>query len=192
VVFFRVDLLRKLNRKTLLPNSWVFFPMEYSSPFTENSFLLFFHLFSSVALMKMTCEACNQPFIPRPNNCVNQRFCRAVACQRVRRLQTQRRRRSSQAGEECFGLSSAVAKHEHPLAPEAVVKPAEAGLTHFHPLIIGLVSTMIDSNDPDDILTCILGLYMRGLDLCQPPRHPIPAKPRKHRHKKASARSKPA
>ena len=187
-----MDLLRKLNRKTLLPHSWVFFPLEFSFPFTEKSFLPSFHLFSSVALMKMTCQACNQLFIPRPNNRGNQRFCPDVACQRVRRLQTQRRRRRRQAGVGRFGFSSAAARQELPLATEAVVKPAEAGLTHFHPLIIGLVSTMIDSNDPDDILTCILGLYMRGLDLCQPPRHPIPAKPRKHRHKKASARSKPA
>ena len=176
MVFFRVDLLRKLNRKTLLPNSWVFFPMEFSSPFTENSFLRFLHLFSSVALMKMTCEACNQPFIPRPNNRVNQRFCPDVACQRVRRLQTQRRRRRSQAGESRCGLSSEAAMHKHPLAPEAVVNPAEAGLTHFHPLIIGLVSTMIDSIDPDAILTCIRGLYMRGINICQAPRHPKPEK----------------
>ena len=178
-----------LTIKALLPNSWVFFPMEFSSPFTENSFLLFFHLISSIALMKTNCEACNQPFLPSPNNRAHQRFCPAVACQRVRRLQTQRRRRSSQAEERRFGLSSVVAKHEHPIAPEAVVKPAEAGLTHFHPLIIGLVSTMIDSIDPDAILTCIRGLYIRGINLCQAPRHPKPVKPRKYRQNNASARS---
>jgi hypothetical protein len=181
-----------LTAKALLPNSWVFFPMEFSSPFTEKSFLLFFHLFSSVALMKTNCEACNQPFIPSPNNRAHQRFCPDVACQRVRRNQTQSRRRRSQAGEGCLWPSSTMAKHQHHVAPEAVVKPAEAGLSQFHPLIIGLVSTMIDSIDPDDILTCIQRCYIRGVNLCQASRCPKQVKPLKYRQNSASARSKAA
>jgi len=49
------------------------------------------------------------------------------------------------------------------------VKPAEAGLSHFHPIIIGLISQLIDSTDPQEILLAIRRLWSRGIELNEPP-----------------------
>jgi hypothetical protein len=55
------------------------------------------------------------------------------------------------------------------LTVEAVLKPTEAGLNHYHPVIIGLVAHLIDSINPVDVLRAIRSLYKRGNDIIDVP-----------------------
>ena len=56
-----------------------------------------------------------------------------------------------------------------PFGVEAGLKPTEAALARFHPVIIGMVSNMIGSIYPDDVLTTIRRLWSRGNDIVDAP-----------------------
>lgn len=56
-----------------------------------------------------------------------------------------------------------------PFGVEAGLKPAEAALARFHPVIIGMVSHMIGSIYPEDVLASIRCLWQRGNDIVDAP-----------------------
>jgi hypothetical protein len=114
------------------------------------------------------CKACKKPFIPRANNRKRQSFCSAPSCQQARRSHNQRCRRR-QANRNQTQSNQPQASDYKPFAVEAGLKPTEAALARFHPVIIGMVSHMIGSIYPDDILASIRRLCERGNDILHAP-----------------------
>src|SRR5450755_3100216 len=97
------------------------------------------------------CQTCKGPLIPSARNSPHQRFCPRKSCQRARRSQNQRLRRAK-VQEKPLSSNSQAKTNQGGFSGEAAVKPDEAGIiTSFHPVLIGLASQLIGSDDPEDI-----------------------------------------
>ena len=116
------------------------------------------------------CEACESPFIPDCRHRVRQRFCHHVSCQRARRREGQRLRRTNLRDSLHLPALSEPANHRQLNNEAALVKPHQAALKRFHPVIIGLISQFIDSTDPQEVLAFIRRCIERGQDIMFPPR----------------------
>jgi hypothetical protein len=114
------------------------------------------------------CEACNKPAILDLRQLKRQRFCHDANCQRARRRQSQRLRRTQAQG-KVPSVSSMTMVAPSGTPHEAAMKPHEATLAQFHPVIIGLVSQFIDSSSQEDILMFLRRCAVRGQDILFPP-----------------------
>ena len=115
------------------------------------------------------CEACKKPFIPDPRHRHHQRFCSRAACQRARRQENQWLRRNRT--QSTLRLPEAMILTAQGLpASEAAMKPHEAVLEQFHPIIIGLISHLIDSTAQEDIAAFLRRCALRGHDILYPPK----------------------
>ena len=116
----------------------------------------------------IACQACRNPFIPDSRHRGRQRFCLRSQCQLSRRRQNQALRRSRTR--PLSPTQAAQKLHQGWLTDEAaLLKPYEAALSQFHPAIIGLISQLIDSPSPDDILAFLHRCIARGHDILFPP-----------------------
>jgi hypothetical protein len=157
-----------------MPRSWhsenvVFFDL-FSSPLHKNLFFSSSICFLPSLQMKTesNCKACTKPFVPRENNRKHQRFCSEPSCQQARRSYNQRCRRKEMEGKRTQSKQPQAAVYKS-FGVEAGLKPAEAALARFHPVIIGMVSQMIGSIYPEDILATIRRLWQRGNDIVDAP-----------------------
>jgi hypothetical protein len=114
------------------------------------------------------CEACKKPVILDPRQINRQRFCPNANCQRARRRQNQRLRRTQAQG-KILSVSSMPMVAPSGMPHEAAMKPHEATLMQLHPIIIGLISQFIDSNSQEDILFFLRRCAARGQDILFPP-----------------------
>ena len=109
------------------------------------------------------CHACQKAFIPDPRHIHHQRFCLSHSCQCARRRQNQRLRRGRayrDPSPSAIGLPAG----RRGITSEAAVKPYEAALSQFHPVIIGLISLFTDSTAQEDIVAFIRRCAARGQD----------------------------
>ena len=114
------------------------------------------------------CQACTKPYIQHPRHLHHQRFCLDHSCQRARRRQNQRLRRD-QAQNALSRSMGVLPVGRSWVAGEAAMKPCEAVLSQFHPVIIGLISQFIDSTSREDIVAFVRRCAARGQDiLCAP------------------------
>ena len=152
--------------------------------FSQKSFLIFFALSSSLSSKmnsSVACQACRSPFIPDARHRRHQRFCLRSQCQLARRRQNQALRRS-RTQPPLTSTQAMQHLHQGWLVDEAVkMKPYEAALNQFHPAIIGLISQIIDSPAPDDILAYLRRCMARGSDILFPPGPHRPHSPRNQR-----------
>ena len=122
-----------------------------------------------------SCQACKKPFISDSRHQDRQRFCSRPACQRARRRANQNLRRSRAKGILPLPKTTLLAPQGQ-LAAEAAMKPHEAALAQFHPVIIGLVSQLVDSTSLEDILVFMRRCAARGQDILYPPGANTPSK----------------
>ena len=111
--------------------------------------------------MKATrnCKACARPFAVDHRNGHHQAYCPDAECQRQRRTEAQKRRRTThvtKAALDSAGVSSR-------LRPE--VKLTEADWYAEHPMIIGLISMLTGSTDLEEIKTVCRKLGERGRNI---------------------------
>ena len=111
--------------------------------------------------MKTTrkCNACARLFAVDHRNDHHQSFCPRASCQRLRRTQAQKRRRttrSTKASRRAVGASSRL---------RAEVKPTEADLHAEHPMFIGLISMLTGLTDLEDIRPVFRRLCERGRNI---------------------------
>src|SRR5690349_5086887 len=93
------------------------------------------------------CRACGEAFTPDPRNQHRQAFCALPDCQRQRRAAVQRRRRQKEAS-----LTRSL-------------RPSDAAWLKKNPLIIGLISVLIESRDLAEIEAYCSTLIERGTQI---------------------------
>lgn len=113
------------------------------------------------------CQACSILFAVDPRNSERQRFCSNADCQRERRRPEQRVRRATALGRLCAELlnddPTPVRKlHAASRIPEALIDTQS-------PILIGLISMLIDSEDRDEISKALRRLWQRGAEILNPP-----------------------
>ncbi len=118
----------------------------------------------------IVCEACQTPFIPDCRHLLRQRFCHRLSCQQARRREGQRLRRARLRDSLNLEIGFIPLFRGWLNDEAALVKPHQNALKRFHPVIIGLISQLIDSPHPEDILAFIRRCIQRGQDIMSPPR----------------------
>jgi hypothetical protein len=149
--------LPALHQKALLP----------SSPFVFSPSVLGVRIrVRSPSAMPMEnsckCRACGREFEPEHRNKGRQAFCARQGCQRVRRTLGQRlRRRGAGPGPTAGGPASD--KQEGPRRLQEASVISEAAFRSEHPVIIGLISMLIGTDEADRVEAAYRQLWMRGM-----------------------------
>ena len=113
------------------------------------------------------CQACSVLFAVDPRNSERQRFCSSSDCQRERRRREQRLRRATVLERLCVELLNDDAKSLREL--QAASRIPEALIDTQSPILIGLVSMLIDSEDREEISKALRRLGERGIQILNPP-----------------------
>ena len=113
------------------------------------------------------CQACNELFRPDPRNGERQRFCSNVSCRQERRRREQRLRRATLLERICAELLSKRPKVGRGLQKASPIP--EALMDTQSPVLIGLISMLIDSVDREEIHQAIRRLWQRGFEILNPP-----------------------
>ena len=112
------------------------------------------------------CQACSVLFAVKPRNSDRQRFCYGSDCQRERRRREQRLRRATVLERLCVELLNDDAKSLREL--QAASRIPEAIIDTQSPILIGLVSMLIDSEDREEISKALRKLWQRGVEILNP------------------------
>ena len=112
------------------------------------------------------CQACSVLFAVDPRNSERKRFCSSSDCQRERRRREQRVRRATVLERLCAELLSDDPKPVRKL--QAASRIPEALIDMQSPILIGLISMPIDSEDPEEISKALRRLWQRGLEILNP------------------------
>jgi hypothetical protein len=106
------------------------------------------------------CQACSMLFAVDPRNSERQRFCSNPDCQRERRRREQRWRRTPALERLCSELVN-----DDPKAARRLQKASripEALIDTQSPILVGLISMLIDSKDREEISKTLRRLWERG------------------------------
>ena len=110
------------------------------------------------------CRACGQEFEPEHRNKGRQSFCSRQSCQRVRRTLGQRlRRRGAGSGSTVGGPASGQQEGSRRLQEASVI--SEAAFRSEHPVIIGLISMLIGTDEPDRVEAAYQRFWMQGVQI---------------------------
>ena len=110
------------------------------------------------------CRACGREFEPEHRNKGRQSFCSRQSCQRVRRTLGQRlRRRGAGSGSTVGGPASGQQEGSRRLQEASVI--SEAAFRSEHPVIIGLISMLIGTDETDRVEAAYRQLWMRGMQI---------------------------
>ena len=113
------------------------------------------------------CQACSVLFSVDPRNSERQRFCSNADCQRERRRREQRLRRATALERLCAELLNHDPKPVRKL--QAASRIPEALIDTQSPILIGLISMLIDSEDREEISKALRRLGERGIQILNPP-----------------------
>ena len=113
------------------------------------------------------CQGCSILFAVDPRNSERQRFCSNADCQRERRRREQRLRRAAALERLCAELLNDDPKPAKGL--QAASRIPEALIDTQSPILIGLISMLIDSKNPEEISKALRRLWQRGLEILNPP-----------------------
>jgi hypothetical protein len=112
------------------------------------------------------CQACSVLFAANNHNSERQRFCSKPDCQRERRRREQRLRRATDLERLCSALLN-----DDPKAARRLQKASrnpEALMDAQSPLLIGLISMLIDSHDREEISKTLRRLWLQGFEILNP------------------------
>jgi hypothetical protein len=112
------------------------------------------------------CQACSVLFAVDLRNSERQRFCSNADCQRERRRREQRVRRASALERLCAELQNDDPRPVRRL--HAASRIPEALIDTQSPIVIGLISILIDSEDRDEISKALRRLWQRGAEILNP------------------------
>src|SRR5258708_1287595 len=98
-----------------------------------------------------------------PRNSERQRFCSNADCQREPRRREQRLRRATALERLCAELLNDDPKPVREL--QAASRIPEALIDTQSPILIGLISMLIDSEDREEISKALRRLWQRGLEI---------------------------
>ena len=112
------------------------------------------------------CQACNVLFAADPRNSERQRFCSNGDCQRERRRREQRTRKAAALERLCAELLSDDPTSVRGL--QAASRIPEALIDTQSPVLIGLISMLIDSEDREEISKALRRLWQRGAEILNP------------------------
>ena len=121
------------------------------------------------------CQTCNALFEADHRNAERQRFCSKPDCQRERRRREQRLRRAQALERICTEL-----RNDNPRAarrPQKASRVREALIDSQSPIVIGLVSMLIDSEDREEIAHALGKLWERGWKILNPQLGDLRSKP---------------
>jgi hypothetical protein len=99
-------------------------------------------------------------------NSERQRFCSSPDCRRERRRREQRLRRATALERLCAAL-----QNDDPKAVRGLQKASripEALIDTQAPILVGLISMLIDSADREDISQALRRLWQRGFEILNP------------------------
>jgi hypothetical protein len=110
------------------------------------------------------CRACGREFEPERRNKGRQSFCARQSCQRVRRTLGQRlRRRGAGPWPTAGGPASGKQEGSRRLQEASVI--SEAAFRSEHPVIIGLISMLIGTDETERVEAAYRQLWMRGMQI---------------------------
>lgn len=128
----------------------------------------------AMARLHRKCQACSVLFEADHRNAERQRFCPKPGCQRERRRQEQRSRRATDLERICAALRSDNPKGARRLQKASRVP--EALIDSQSPIVIGLISMLIDSEDREEISNALQKLWEKGWNILHPPFNEIESK----------------
>jgi len=99
-------------------------------------------------------------------NSERQRFCSKPECQRERRRREQRLRRATALDRLCADLLNDDPRAARRLQVASQIP--EALIESQSPILIGLISMLIDSNDREEISKTLHKLWQRGVQILHP------------------------
>ena len=108
------------------------------------------------------CIGCTKRFTVDNRNDRHHSYCSDLNCQRLRRAQAQKRRRTQQATGASCGVAGAGTELQ------ADVKPTEADWPAAYPMFIGLISMITGLTDLEDIKAVCRNLHERGANILGP------------------------
>ena len=123
-------------------------------------------MLKGMARIHRNCQACSTLFAVEPRNSERQRFCPKPDCQQERRREAQRLRRATVLERLCSALLK-----DDPMAargPQAASRIPEGLIDSQSPVLIGLISMLIDSEDREEISIALQKLWQRGLQILDP------------------------
>ena len=110
------------------------------------------------------CRACGREFEPEHRNKGRQAFCSRRSCQLVRRTLSQRlRRRGMGSVPTADRPVSGKQEGSRQLQEASVI--SEAAFRSEHPVIIGLISMLIGTDETDRVEAAYRQLWMRGMQI---------------------------
>lgn len=112
------------------------------------------------------CKACSALFAVDHRNSERHRFCSNPDCQRERRRREQRGRRTAALECLCAELLTDDPKTIKGLQKASPI--SEASIDAQSPILIGLISMLIDSQDRDEISRVLQKLWQRGFQILNP------------------------
>ena len=123
-------------------------------------------MLKGMARIHRNCQACSVLFAVEPRNSERQRFCPKPDCQRERRREAQRLRRATVLERLC----SALLKDDPKAAsgPQTASCIPEGLIDSQSPVLIGLISMLIDSADREEISNALRRLWQRGVQILDP------------------------
>ena len=110
------------------------------------------------------CRACGQEFEPEHRNKGRQSFCARQGCQRSRRTLGQRLRRRGAPPSPTAGVPASGMQEASRRLQEASVI-SEPGFRSEHPVIIGLISMLIGTDEPDRVEAAYQRFWMQGVQI---------------------------
>ena len=126
------------------------------------------------------CQVCNTLYATDSRNSERQRFCSSPDCQRERRRREQRLRRTKVLERLWLELLKDDPKPRRGLQKASLLP--EASIDTQSPILIGLISMLIDSEDREEIAKVLRRLWRRGVEILNPQlsQRPLKYLPGKH------------